>query len=179
MIEPKARNPEEPEREHSQCMCLACMMKAIMGEDFMIQMMLARIEESISEEGFHTMFIDEDEETRDYAYTVGMCRHGLPELCTVGMIPPTAQTCFEMLYRRREEWKPDCEIKLAQNFSVRLQREDKLVEDMRWSRAYRETFHENAEACVYQVVFPDVNGKFPGDEGFDDRFCQDLHRKTD
>jgi hypothetical protein len=115
-----------------------------------------------------------------WSYTIGIFdTSGKPELITVGLSPETAHSALNEAARllragveltrgryRDLIGKVDCEFRPV---------EPKWIEHlMNWAICY----YDGAEFPVLQAVYPDLENRFPEDEGFDSNFEQPLMQPT-
>lgn len=115
-----------------------------------------------------------------FGYTVGLSRRGLPELVMVGLPPKTAHTILNAIARRLvdgactiEDGKLDHEV--LQGFPAIYRKvPPAAVQDHLRVLIALSPAEQPPE--VFQVVWPDQMGNFPGDAAADPQMvaCQDL-----
>lgn len=170
----------EPNHEEEVCTCPACLLKSLFGEEAAAKMMEDRILSNLEEFGWSAMSVMEDEECRHMTYTIGLARKGKPDLIVVGLHPRMAHACLESFYYTEQELEEGREYRtLADNFPMRLVAcSDELADEMRFSRWYMEKYQPDKKFHALKVVWPDLGGKFPGEEGFDMHCSQEVYRET-
>jgi hypothetical protein len=130
----------------------------------------------IEEYGCSVVNVKRTEYGLGWAYTIGVFdTAGKPELITVGLLPETAHSALNAaakllragvdLTRGRHRdlvGEVECEFRPVDRKWVK--------QLMGWALWY----YDGADFPVLQAVYPDLENRFPGDEGFDDRFEQPL-----
>jgi len=115
-----------------------------------------------------------------WSYTIGIFdTAGKPEIITVGLLPETAhyalneaakllQAGIDVTQRRHRDLigEVDCEFRPVDRKWVKHL--------MNWAVWY----YDGADFPVLQAVYPDLQNKFPEDEGFDTAFKQPLMQPT-
>jgi len=115
-----------------------------------------------------------------WSYTIGIFdTAGKPEIITVGLLPETAhyalneaakllQAGIDVTQRRHRDLigEVDCEFRPVDRKWVKHL--------MNWAVWY----YDGADFPVLQAVYPDLQNKFPQDEGFDTAFKQPLMQPT-
>jgi len=131
----------------------------------------------IEEHGCSVISVGRDcKEEMGWTYTIGVydtC--GKPDLITVGLPFKTAHSCLHEAVKRQRE---DVDLTQARqrdligNVDCEFRPVDpKWVKHlMNWANWY----NEGTDYPVLQAVYPDLENRFPGDEGFNQRFAQPL-----
>lgn len=118
-----------------------------------------------------------EDPTLPFTYTIGFREHDLhPELILVGMSPTQAHPLLGILYdrvssgERFEDGQTDSRV--LEGYDVKFKA---LPPDGRPLNVARH-FYGLDELPALQVVWPDTNGVFPDEDGFEERFVgwQDL-----
>jgi hypothetical protein len=145
--------------------------------------LLFRIHGAIEKHGYFTMAVMSTPTTPSWAYTIGFLERGHPELVVVGLSAESAHGFISQAWRdtvdghpfepgrqHRRTWsKPGC-VDLA---FVMLD-----LPDLQWEfpsdltsalhTYYRSRGGYPCEPAVRQLVWPDLEGRLPWDEGFDE-----------
>ncbi len=128
-----------------------------------------RVYDNISNIGYHTTAILEAENVTPFAYSTGLFENfGIPELFISGLGPNLSGKIIEKYvekYKSNEILLNEKIKNLVDEFPVYLieLRNEDLSEYVLTSIK----FYENREYKYLQLVFPDLNGKFPNDLGYD------------
>lgn len=115
--------------------------------------------------------IDDPSPLPPFTYSIGFRELGHPEVIVVGLSPFVAHAIIGTVYDRVKDGErfKDGDIVdgiLDNSYKVRF---DALPPDGRPLNAAR-TYYQIDELPALQVVWPDKNGLFPGQEGFDERY---------
>jgi hypothetical protein len=106
-----------------------------------------------------------------FAYTVGLTQRGLPELAIAGLPP---ELCMQLLNRLATrmvdeglELQDGAKVdKIAQGFAVTVHEVDADVAQ----EVFRVAGSMYGTVKAWQVFWPDAQGLFEGEEGFDAKF---------
>lgn len=133
-----------------------------------------RIDQAIAEHGHMVfgIFPAEPTDPPPYAYTVGLVEAGWPELFVVGLQPQECAALIEAVigHYRRNELKPragDLLTEIIPDYTLRIEATEHtpVLEDMT-TQAHA---HYDRPLTFCQVVWPDVESRFPDDPAFDPR----------
>jgi Domain of unknown function (DUF4262) len=130
----------------------------------------------IEEFGYRTIYVGNDNPNDSWTYTTGVFdSFGKPELITVGLRLQTAQAALDEAIRR-----------LRKGIDLTEERQSEIVGhvdvefrsvDLRWRQhlmLHTEWFYEGANVPVLQLIYPDLQNRFPGDPSFDETFAQPI-----
>lgn len=143
--------------------------------------MMAKIDADIERVGWSliSVFPTEDSGTDWYSYTIGLQVVPLnhPELIIATLAQEQAHS---VLYSAIEEIKAGVRFEPGQNYdkvlAAPLQVRFRVVPPPRRplnvARAYYRERYNRHDFEALQLVWPDAEGRFPGDEGFDEKFAQ-------
>lgn len=119
-----------------------------------------------------------------FAYTLGLGEHGLPELLTTGVVPK--ETLSKLLRSQADLWlEQGLKMGIARNVvfesapkgrKPRLMRSSTgLVEATRFLNAFAPDFIRQygiGPHCVAQFYYPDPRNRLPGEQNYDTRYLQ-------
>lgn len=132
--------------------------------------LLARMNISIEQDGWFGTFVGPGDSPA-YEYTTGLHNHLHPELIVVGLDPDTSHQLLWKLYdlivnegRRFADGDESDEV-IDGGYKVRFKAVPPDGKPLRWSLNY----YNLDELAALQVIWPDENGLFPGDEGCDEK----------
>ena len=124
---------------------------------------MAEIEEKIAAHGWAVQGVGGDDEDPSFAYTVGLADQGRPELVMFGLPIQIMHGLLNDL-ARQDLPEPGSFISEVANLPLRL---DAVVPEK--AKEYLTIANRHAQRVVeaVQVVWPDREGLFPGDDGVD------------
>lgn len=118
---------------------------------------------------------DEDMVEPAFAYSIGLTEKGWPEVLLIGNMRP--QIIEIILTDLVKSWIAAGEVKMGDNdglivFPDMSEHPLRVVEVPSRLAVEKfccqvQNFYEKEDVKVVQVLWPDVNGKFPGEEGYD------------
>lgn len=115
-------------------------------------------------------------------YTLGLDDINWPELVVIGDLPPPAMEMFihKQIAAWREAKQPSYGVQvlpLPELGQPEYKVHTRLVSPIDACMSYTgwiETYHKSSSVKVAQIIFPDANGNFPMDEGYDQGIRQPL-----
>lgn len=134
-----------------------------------------KIEGNIASHGQAVQGVFGDPSYPQFMYTIGNGRHVLPELLVIGNYP--YQTVVQLLNdagaKMREVGKIDeGELHVGWNTPFRVRKCGPRVKEEYTIQATN--FLDRDDYEVYQILIPDREGRYPGDEGVDPNFDVDC-----
>lgn len=135
----------------------------------------ARVDRLIEEHGHAVINVLGNDQKQQHSYTVGLADAGWGELVVMGLDANTSQMILNnaVHWLRRQERRPDHGLTIPDAISVplRLRRTDFAT-----ARPYlavaanrMERLHGGKAMDVRQVLWPDADGVFPDERGYDDK----------
>lgn len=132
--------------------------------------MLELIDQLIEERGHIVQLIQGDEDHLPFGYTVGLHDAGWPEIVIIGTHPESSQAILNAIVTdlRKREVRPADGMMISgiAEFPLRLQAPKGPTDA--WIMVAKMRAKQSAaksEVEVLQLLWPDDNGKFPGQEG--------------
>jgi hypothetical protein len=132
-----------------------------------------KINENVEQHGFHLQYVFADENTPSFIYTIGMTNIGAPELIIFGLPPEAVGGPLNQLFNEiRMHNRPTDEKKLADLWSVTMLLEavDKDVAGEYTVQFDEYYLDKNTKPVYKQILWPDTNGKYPHQHGFDEKY---------
>jgi hypothetical protein len=116
----------------------------------------------------------QDSNSPPYAYSVGMAKKGLPELLMTGVVPPLAshtlnQICFKMMDGKIRGFDEE-KISGLTPITFKLRELDVKDVEKFLPICIRYGKHTGKPIQFMQVMFPDGNGRYPGDPDCSKKF---------
>lgn len=129
----------------------------------------AKLADIIAEHGWALLSVLAGENSPRFTYTVGLAGKGLPELIIFGLDQTSARPVLNDLARRLVEGLAlstgDRLVKIATMHLVAVELSDNDVqENLRLAAVFADHF------TAFQMVWPDQNGKFPWESGYDSKW---------
>ena len=135
--------------------------------------LMDKIEGLVKEAGFANMgiFPTEDSPGPAFTYTVGLAAYGGFEYLMAGLSNDGMGNMMHMVYSKlKENWRPleEMEVDWLANLPMRFY----LMGAEHKCNVARRFWNSRAEGgfSVYQIVWPDSNGVFPDENGFETKF---------
>lgn len=132
--------------------------------------------DTIEEYGCRIIYVATQNKNDSWSYTTGVYETcGKPEIITVGLRMETAKTALNEAVQR-----------LRQGVDLTQGRQTEIIGsvdvefravDPRWREhlmLHTEWFYEGRDVPVLQLIFPDLQNRFPGEPDFDERFTQPI-----
>jgi hypothetical protein len=126
----------------------------------------------VERHGWHVIAIGAESGLPSWAFTVGLTHtFGVPELAAFGLSREVGYTTLNMLgdlVREGERLRPGSRIgDVLEGFDLELR-----AGDSAWNYAlfgYARWFYPHHEPAFMQCVWPDMSGRFPWEQGFEER----------
>lgn len=153
--------------DHDFCECAVC----VGG----IEAFDAKVERDMADGGISIVGVAPSAETPTFTYTVGFFQTENPEIIIFGLSPPIAATLLNDLADKIKsgviaprDWLVDDTLaSMPLTFrAVDFERASEFITVAR-AKAREKT---GAEPACLMIVWPDAEGRFPWDSGFDERF---------
>jgi hypothetical protein len=127
------------------------------------------VRENVAKYGCHVMLIDEDDTNPAFAFSIGLTRtYGQPELICFGLRSKLMHSMINEVasrYARGEVFREGARLsELIEGFDCELRPMSKAR--YREYLGYARWFYDGDDFEVFQIVYPDMDGRFPWDEGF-------------
>lgn len=128
-----------------------------------------KVKQNIKEFGYHFTIVMEDQETTPFGYSTGLFENfKIPELIISGLPPRLTQNLIEQYAQKYKFTKvPTLEIieNLTDRFPVYLTKvSNQKIEDYILSSKW---YYGQNNFEYIQLIFPDLNGNFPGGTNYD------------
>lgn len=132
------------------------------------------IKKTIAEQGWAIMHIFPSETTPAFSYTIGLLEKGLPDIIILGVDGEVAHSLLHALYDKIGGDKAQdilfngSVVEEVANMPLKLvEVDDKYISQyLIQAGVYYETYNIR----VMQLLWPDPNGVFPDESGFDERY---------
>jgi hypothetical protein len=131
---------------------------------------------TIEKYGWQAMLVSSKEQSRSFAYTIGLFDvFGFPELITVGLSTDVAHAALGYAVEAMQKGAalsegshPDIVGSVSVVFRpVSREWYEKTMYRAKW-------YYEGTEVPALQLIYPDLEGRFQWEEGFNDYFQQPL-----
>ncbi|MEM7374604.1 MAG: DUF4262 domain-containing protein [Bacteroidota bacterium] len=127
------------------------------------------VDHNIDTYGFHLTYVLESNETPPFGYSTGLFRHAqLPELFISGLPSGLTHTLIDAYAKLFAQQAVPTRVILdhvSERFPIYLiEVEPKKLEEYMLS-SFR--IYGDAEFKCLQLIFPDLDGHFPGEQGYD------------
>lgn len=124
---------------------------------------------NVAKYGCHVMMIDEDDARPGFAFSIGLTKtYGQPELICFGLRTKVMHSMINDVasrYARGEVFQAGDRVSdLIEGFDCELRAMSKAR--YREYLGYARWFYDGDDFDVFQIVYPDMGGRFPWDEGF-------------
>jgi hypothetical protein len=127
----------------------------------------ANVEGHIAATGQSVIGVFGDGISPTFSYTIGRTDRGKPELIAVGLPPATAQAIFNSINDGMEPETVGEVIEGVANFPLRLGAvSDAAIDEYMVQAVARQERVAGPRPAALQVVYPDPEGRYPGDEGY-------------
>ena len=130
---------------------------------------LAMIDDNIAKHGFHVTYVMEQKDFTPFGYSTGLFRSfGIPEVFVSGLPNGLTNTLICNYAERFKDQKiPILEFieELIDRFPVYLTKVSPLDLQEEILASFR--LYEDEEFECLQIIFPDLNGKFPHETGYE------------
>ena len=130
---------------------------------------LAMIDDNIAKHGFHVTYVMEQKDFTPFGYSTGLFKSfGIPEVFISGLPNGLTNTLIcNYAEKLKDEKIPILEFidELIDRFPVYLTRV--APSDLKEEILASFRLYENDEFECLQIIFPDLNGKFPHETGYD------------
>lgn len=163
------------------CDCMMCrMMEEGVSPEEALRMSSAKIIQDVALLGWSGIAVIESEETRSFAYTVGLSGKGTPDLVVVGLPPETAHALIHEILALDQPLEAGREYPgLGGEILVRIVEPlPGVAQEMTSSRSFHESFVSGSEWHPLQLLWPDIAGHFPGESGYDMSYGQTIKKET-
>jgi hypothetical protein len=132
--------------------------------------------DTIEEYGCRIIYVATEDRNDSWSYTTGVYEtSGKPEIITVGLRMETAKAALNEAVRRMRRG-----VDLTQgrhnNIIGAVDAEFRAI-NPRWLHhlmLHTNWFYEGRDVPVLQLIFPDLQNRFPGEPNFDERFIQPV-----
>lgn len=142
---------------------------------------LAKCHKIIEEVGWVAQGVIGDEKTASWVYSVGFVTFGMPEVAIVGLDPRQGTQLLHNVFAQRaivapariaEEGLQGMLDGVLEGYAGWMRRCSNDDPDYPFSIAHR--IHERRDFPAMQFVWPDAEGRFPWNDGWDTTFNQPL-----
>jgi len=137
--------------------------------------LLVQIADNIERVGWQaiSVFPTEKEPITPFTYTVGFSEHdGHPEMIVLGLPPTVAHQLLYGLYERVAAGERfadgETDSNVLDGYDVRFQALPPDGVPLNWARMY----YGVEELPALQIVWPDREGRFPGEDGCESRYVE-------
>lgn len=143
---------------------------------------IGKMEQKILAHGHQVMFIFPTAESTgaQFWYSVGRAMIGKPDLLVTGLLPQeVGQHIINEACRMIDEegivlgegyeFAPDT---LISNYPMRVVEADPVESEMTMARMV------GGDITAYQLLWPDNEGKYPDEQGYDEKFTQPIYAKA-
>lgn len=131
------------------------------------------ITQNIEQYGLHVQYVFASEDTPSFIYTIGMTDIGAPELLMFSLPPEAVQGCINQMYQEiRMSQRPKNADRITDLWSVPMILESVDSQDAAEYTVQAEEYYRGrgVKPVYKQMVWPDTNGKYPHQHGFDPKF---------
>ena len=132
--------------------------------------------DDIEKFGCRIIYVGTDNPNDSWSYTTGVYDNcAKPEIITVGLRMETAKAALNEAVRRQRQGADLTQgrhVEIIGNADVEFR-----AVDPRWREhlmLHTEWFYEGKDVPVLQLIFPDLENRFPGEPKFDERFTQPI-----
>lgn len=158
----------------SHCDCSVC--QSGLPTEEAIQRVMSSILDHIDEIGHSVMGVFGDETEPAFAYTIGLLRQDRPELVVVGVDPRIGHGILNSAAALDQPLEVGREYdKVVVGYKVRIaEPSPEVIEAMTLSQSYNAQFGEGTPFRALQIVWPDPQGRYPGDPGYDAAYYRQM-----
>lgn len=136
-----------------------------------IEAVWKKVNQLVNDHGWAVLSVGASPTCPTYTYTIGLTKRGYPDVFVMGLTPSVAQPILNAIAQRilDEEVQPidGAMIQGAANMALHLKKLESNVASHFALGANRFCKENSFSFEILQVMLPDVNHKFPWDDGCD------------